>query len=107
MNPSSGCRFSDYSHESNCQFIVELLDTINNYQRTAGTYTSPYEWELVMGSQTACPEAANYGPLWYAHYDNVKSFDDYRQIGGWDSPIMHQYKGDTTMGGCGVDLSYY
>jgi len=84
-----------------------MLQAIQNNGGTPGVYTSPYEWELVMGSKGACTEAASYGGLWYAHYDGVKSFDDYSQIGGWDSPTMHQYKGDTSLEGCALDLNYY
>eukprot|EP00178_Gracilaria_changii_P005903 TRINITY_DN20073_c0_g1_i1.p1 TRINITY_DN20073_c0_g1~~TRINITY_DN20073_c0_g1_i1.p1 ORF type:complete len:218 (-),score=19.23 TRINITY_DN20073_c0_g1_i1:31-660(-) len=106
-NPSSGCSWDSYSHASNCQFLNDILDEISNQSMTPGVYTSPYEWELVMGSRGACTSAANHGGLWYAHYDGEKNFNDYSQIGGWWSPTMKQYRGNASMGGCGVDLSYF
>eukprot|EP01133_Synstelium_polycarpum_P002443 gene2443-2778_t len=35
-------------------------------------------------------------PLWYAHYDHVATFDDFKPFGGWKVPYMKQYIGTTT-----------
>lgn len=45
-------------------------------------------------------------PLWYAHYDNVPTFDDWKTLafGGWTMPTAKQYKGTTTVGGNTVDV---
>jgi GH25 family lysozyme M1 (1,4-beta-N-acetylmuramidase) len=44
--------------------------------KTVGIYASSYMWTQIFGSKTNCTIFANY-PLWYAHYDGKKSFDDY------------------------------
>ena len=49
-----------------------------------------------MGSKDACRELADSAvPLWYAHYDNDPSFDDYDkaryQFGGWKKPFFKQF----------------
>ena len=62
---------------------------------------------MVVGSVHGCTAAAHNTPLWYAHYNGVKSLSDYRKIGGWNHPVAHQYRGNVMMGGCSVDLSYY
>jgi GH25 family lysozyme M1 (1,4-beta-N-acetylmuramidase) len=103
-NPS--CSWANYSHEHNCQFLKTMIQAGKNQWKNVGVYTSEYEWETVMGSLGACADAADV-PLWYAHYDQNPSFGDYRKIGGWSSPAMKQYDGNTSMGGCGVDVSYF
>ena len=46
-------------------------------------------------------------PLWYPHYDGVRSFGDFSGFGGWDSPAIKQY-GDS-VGICDVnaDANWY
>lgn len=65
-------------------------------------------WTQIFGSKTNCLTFANY-PLWYAHYDGKKSFDDYslNEFGGWKSPTIKQYAGDSSVCGYKLDLSYY
>lgn len=106
VNPSSGCGWDQYSADSNCDYLMQLIGAVQNSGRQVGVYTSIYEWSTVMGSQGACTQAGSV-PLWYAHYDSWASFGDYSQIGGWASPNMKQYIGDTTICGVGVDESFY
>jgi hypothetical protein len=63
-------------------------------------------WQTIMGSFTACPQAASQ-QLWYAHYDNSPSFSDFAAFGGWTKPAIKQFQGDTTLCGAGVDKNYY
>ncbi len=42
----------------------------------------------------------------YAHYDNSASFSDFSSFGGWKSPHVKQYAGDTTQCSMGVDKNY-
>jgi hypothetical protein len=35
-------------------------------------------------------------PLWYAHYDNIASFNDFTAFGGWSTPYAKQFGGGTT-----------
>ena len=108
VNPSSGCSWASYSYSSNCEYIQSLIKAVKGLGKSVGVYTSEYEWESVVGSRTACPEAADGGvQLWYAHYDNNPSFSDFRQIGGWTSPNIKQYAGDATACGEGIDKNYY
>lgn len=53
-----------------------------------GNYTSKYSLEDVIGNRNV-PELTEY-PLWYAHYDNIKSFEDtkYNRFAGWSEPYM-------------------
>lgn len=104
-NPSRGCGWgSDYS--ANCQYVEELISAIQSHGRKAGVYSSEYMWEQIMGSRTACTGPSKVD-LWYAHYDHSASFSDYRQIGGWSSPSIKQYVGDTSECGVGVDRNFY
>lgn len=61
-----------------------------------------------MGSTSGCAYFTS-KPLWYAHYDNNPSFSDYSKyaFGGWSTPSIKQYLGDTTLCSVGVDLNFY
>jgi hypothetical protein len=46
-------------------------------------------------------------PIWYAHYDNLPNFSDWKPFGGWQKPNIKQYKGTVTLCGVnGVDLNF-
>jgi hypothetical protein len=46
-------------------------------------------------------------PLWYAHYDGVLSFSDFKPFGGWQKPAIKQYKGSSVLCNVnGLDLNY-
>jgi len=106
INPSSGCSWTSYSWSSNCDYLNSLISAVKSHGKAVGVYTSQYEWESTMGSLGACTSAASV-PLWYAHYDNWASFGDYVKIGGWNSPAMKQFIGDTTLCSTGVDETFY
>jgi len=38
--------------------------------------------------------------------DDSPSFSDFSAFGGWSSPTVKQYKGDTTLCSMGVDENY-
>ena len=61
-------------------------------------------WNEIFGSKDACQNYAN-EPLWYAHYDNVQTFDDFKPFGGWTNPHIKQYVGLGTVCGVTVDLN--
>ena len=46
--------------------------------------------------------------LWYPHYDDWDSFDDFEQTGCWTTPSIKQFNGDVDVG-CGmtIDQDYY
>ena len=105
-NPSTGCGWSSYTGASNCQFVTDLVNAVKYHGRVPGIYSNYYMWESIMGSAGSCPGLGNI-PLWYAHYDGVASFSDWRNFGGWTKPNIKQYIGDTTLCGAGVDYSWY
>ena len=107
-NPSNNCSWSDYSYSSNCNYIGQLISAANENNASVGIYSSDEEWANVMGSSKSCTNYTNY-PLWYAHYDNKKSFSDFQSVsfGGWTNPNVKQYQGDTSMCNVDVDLDWY
>ena len=88
-NPSSGCSWDGHSFESNCQYMEDLVNAIKSHGKKAGIYASHYMWTQILGSATACPNFTDV-PLWYAHYDNKKTFSDYDALsfGGWKTPSI-------------------
>ena len=105
-NPSSGCSWASFSGSSNCAHVTEAVNRIRARGKTPGIYSNYYMWESIMGGAGQCAGLGNV-PLWYAHYDGLASFSDFRSFGGWTKPNMKQYIGDTTLCGAGVDLSFY
>jgi hypothetical protein len=65
-------------------------------------------WLQILGAVDRCNLFTSL-PLWYAHYDNKMNFDDWEtsKFGGWATPTMKQYAGDSPVCGFKVDLSYY
>jgi GH25 family lysozyme M1 (1,4-beta-N-acetylmuramidase) len=105
-NPSSGCSWSGHTASSNCDFIMALINGITSHGKTAGIYSSLVQWQGIFGSSSACTTAAK-APLWYAHYDNVQSFSDFKPFAGWSSPKLKQYQGDVTLCSTDVDKSWH
>lgn len=107
-NSSPGCSWASFSHASNCAYIGELINAVKGHGKHPGIYASKYMWTEIMGAASSC---TNYKgePLWYAHYDDVKSFNDYPalEFGGWSKPTVKQFKGTSTLCNAGVDYSYY
>ena len=46
-------------------------------------------------------------PLWYAHYDNVQAFSDFKPFGGFSKPAMKQYAGDITLCNADIDKNWH
>jgi len=87
----------------NQEFIKAMIDEGLNLGIRAGIYAGYYSWDEIVGLDWTYPSDKGL-PLWYAHYDNDKSFDDFKAYGGWTKPNMKQYIGDHTS--CGVDVDY-
>lgn len=62
-------------------------------------------WGQIFGGSDKCAKYGNL-PLWYAHYDGVTSFSDFKPFGGWAKPYAKQYKGTTALCNASVDLNY-
>ena len=67
-------------------------------------------WQQIMGSASACQDLTHI-PLWYAHYDNLQTFNDYYKLpfGGWTNPAIKQYDdgGHQKICGLTIDQDWY
>ena len=81
------------SCSDNQWYIGEMLDEMTNLLGHAGVgvYTNWNQWNDITCGWTG---ASSY-QLWYPHYDNWVSFDDFQAFGGWTKPNIKQYD-DTT-----------
>ena len=87
-NPSSGCGWGT-NYDNNCEFLRALVQRLKDHGLHVGVYASEYMWTTVMGSRTACTKIASLtNQYWYAHYDGVQSFSDFKQTGGWTKPAI-------------------
>ena len=91
------------SKSDNQAFIRDMIDEAENLGINTGIYAGYYSWDEIVGLDWSYPHSKNL-PLWYAHYDNDPSFNDFKSYGGWTVPSIKQYIGDHTS--CGVDLDY-
>ena len=105
-NPSPGCSWAGHDGNSNCEYTMELMKAIKAKGKKVGLYASKYMWNSIMGSSTACSQASFETPLWYAHYDNVPSFNYFAEFAGWKTPSIKQYHGTETFCGASVDRSW-
>jgi hypothetical protein len=88
LNVETGTWGSD--HAANCNWISSWLDAARSAGVHAGVYASEHMWSSIVGS--GCTTGADHGaPLWYASYDGLANFNDFRPFGGWRSPTMKQY----------------
>ena len=87
------------SKTSNQQFFENLVSEAQKLNQTVGIYTSESQWSVIMGDSYT---KGSKFPLWYAHYDNVASFSDFKPFAGWTKPAMKQYSGDDE--DCGINL---
>lgn len=85
--------------------LLDACAASSGSKTSCGVYASSSQWAALFGSTTYSYKAGVY-PLWYAHYDNNPSFSDFSAFGGWGSPTIKQYKGDTTLCSFAVDENY-
>lgn len=52
-------------------------------------------------------DGARFYPLWYPHYDGSPSYSDFVPFGGWTSPSMKQFAGDSWICNVEVDQNWY
>jgi GH25 family lysozyme M1 (1,4-beta-N-acetylmuramidase) len=104
-NPSSGCSWSGHDATSNCAFLTETINAIKARGKTPGIYSSASMWQGIFGSSSACASAGSV-PLWYAHYDNVQAFSDFKAFGGWTQPKLKQFAGDVTVCSSDIDKNW-
>ena len=91
---------------TNQAFVKGMVDEIKNLP--TGTelaiYSNYYMWEEIVGLDWKYPEEKGL-KLWYAHYDNMRNFSDFKSFGGWAHPVAKQFKG-TTKTSCGPSVDY-
>jgi hypothetical protein len=99
IEPCSGCWSSN--GEANFEFAKTIATTLQSQGHKIGIYSSGWAWSSVMPGVKSTYFAQF--PLWYAHYDNVESFNDPNsyKFAGWTQPAMKQFLGDK-QGQCNV-----
>jgi hypothetical protein len=92
----------------NAEFVFYLVNTLHGEGQSIGIYSSHRSWPLVMGVNNTDYGDKSGIKLWYAHWDNKTSFDDYPSVafGGWTQPNTKQFVGDSTLCDVGPDLDY-
>lgn len=93
----NGCWESDLT--ANCNFVKSLASAYQRAGIRVGVYTSVGEWPSTVGSGCSLSSL----PLWYAHYDGVPSFEDFRPFAGWTKPTAKQFA-DHADNSCGVSI---
>jgi GH25 family lysozyme M1 (1,4-beta-N-acetylmuramidase) len=106
-NPSPGCSWSGHDSASNCAFMMELITALKNKGKKVGIYASRYMWGSIFQTYDACGQASVNTPLWYAHYDNTPSFNDFIAFAGWKAPSYKQYLGTSSLCGASVDRNWH
>ena len=73
----------------NQAFIKGMVDEIE--QLPTGTklaiYSSYNSWTAIAGIDWDYPASKGLN-VWYAHYDGLKSYSDFKPYGGWTKPAM-------------------
>ena len=84
---------------TNRQYLLDLVSGAQAAGASVGIYSSPYEWNLVMGSDSWSDPALTALPLWYANWNGEPNMSGFSSFGGWTSPHMHQFA-DSCSGCC-------
>jgi len=97
------------SSSDRLSFAESVASSCKGEGLAMGVYSGQGSWEQVFGSANFNGGSLTSLRLWYAHYDGSPSFSDFSSVrfGGWSTPNMKQYEGDTTLCGTDVDLDYY
>ncbi|KAG2222908.1 hypothetical protein INT45_013539 [Circinella minor] len=66
--------------------LQEFKKALDNSGEKWGVYASKVQWTSITGSVDW--ELDSSVPLWYPHYDDVMSFDDFESFGGWTTPTI-------------------
>jgi len=91
----------------NMVWFEQLVDAcIATSPAGCGVYASLNSWTAIFGSETYVYSPAASLPLWYPHYDDSQSFDDWKAYGGWSEPAAKQYVGDSKLCEVDVDMNW-
>jgi len=104
LDVEGGPQYWSKSTAANIKFLEQMFTAAKAYQPkyNLGIYTSASQWSPIVGSSYS--GGKNF-PLWYAAYNNIQNFNDFRPFAGWTAATLHQWKGDTTLCGVGLDLN--
>jgi len=89
---------------ANQQFFQDLISEGKKLGLKIGIYSSQSQWTAIFGSSYS--GGASY-PLWYAHYDGIPSFADFKAFGGWTYPAIKQFSDAGAKCGAGYDINWY
>ena len=87
--------------DANAQFIQDLISEARAVGFHLGMYTSLSQYPGIVGSGTFASDL----PLWYADYDGVPSFDDFRPFNGWSHPAIKQFSDAGSKCGASYDIN--
>jgi GH25 family lysozyme M1 (1,4-beta-N-acetylmuramidase) len=79
-----------------------LVDELKAHGKSIGFYTSASQWRPITGNS----QQFSAYPLWFAHYNGQRNFDDFVPFGGWQMPTMKQFSGDVQICGKSVDENW-
>uniref|UniRef100_A0A914YG92 Lysozyme n=1 Tax=Panagrolaimus superbus TaxID=310955 RepID=A0A914YG92_9BILA len=89
---------------SNQKFVLELANTASNLGYKVGIYTNPQHWKSIVGIDWT---GVSQYPLWWPRYNNAQDLTTgWVAFGGWSTPNIHQFNGDSTECGIGLDKSF-
>lgn len=92
------------STSSNRQFILSMAETASNMGVAVGIYSNYNNWQSIVGSTW---NGVSQYPLWWARYNGVTDLTTgWSPFGGWSSATIHQYAGDSTQCGLGLDKNF-
>ena len=95
-DPSDDCW---QSASTNQQYLLNLVAGAQAAGASVGIYSSDYEWNLVMGSDSWSSPQLTALPLWYANWNGQAGMGGFSSFGGWTTPHMHQFA-DSCPGCC-------
>jgi len=97
------------SPEDKLHYFESIVNVCTSKGMKMGIYSFYGGWWDMFGSPRYTSGTLTKLPLWYAHYNNDKTFSDFEQykFGDWKKPAIKQWKADATVCGILCDLSAY
>ncbi|CAF1095564.1 unnamed protein product [Didymodactylos carnosus] len=89
--------------QSNINFIQSLINEAIAQNMKYGIYTQKTKWSPITDNTNVLGSV----PLWYAHFDDLASFSDFRPFGAWTKPLMKQYQGDVVDCNVEIDRNFF
>ena len=91
------------SETENRKFFEEMMNKAISLGLNSGVYSDRNCWVNKFGESYTYSQTSKVF-VWYFNHNNVESFSDFVQFGGWTSPYMKQYTADQLM--CTAMVSY-